>query len=51
VGTSEGVLNLFSFGDWGDINDRIKGHSGSIDAIVALDEDTVCTGSSDGLIR
>ncbi len=51
MGSSEGVLNLWSFGDWGDVNDRILGHSGSIDTIVALDEDTICTGSSDGLIR
>lgn len=51
VGTQEGVLTLWSWGDWGDYNDRIIGHPNSIDAICKLDEDTICTGSSDGLIR
>jgi hypothetical protein len=44
-------LTLWSWGDWGDFNDRIVGHPKSIDAICKLDEDTICTGSSDGLIR
>lgn len=33
------------------MTDRILGHPQSIDALVAIDENTVCTGSSDGLIR
>ncbi|KAI8372713.1 WD40-repeat-containing domain protein [Radiomyces spectabilis] len=51
VGSQEGVLSLWSWGDWGDYKDRIIGHPNSIDAICKLDEDTICTGSSDGLIR
>ncbi|KAI8329773.1 WD40-repeat-containing domain protein [Choanephora cucurbitarum] len=51
VGTQDGVLSLWTWGDWGDYNDRIIGHPNSIDAICKLDEDTVCTGSSDGIIR
>ncbi|CAO3625149.1 unnamed protein product [Mucor fragilis] len=51
VGTQDGVLTLWSWGDWGDYNDRIMGHPNSIDAICKLDEDTICTGSSDGIIR
>lgn len=31
--------------------DRIPGHPASVDAICALDADTVLTGSSDGLVR
>ena len=51
AGTSEGIINLFSWGDFGDCNDRIVGHPGSIDAMVAYDEDTILTGCEDGLIR
>jgi phosphopantothenoylcysteine synthetase/decarboxylase len=51
VGTQDGVLSLWSWGDWGDYNDRIIGHPNSIEAICKLDEDTIATGSSDGIIR
>lgn len=51
AGTSEGIINLFSWGDFGDCNDRIVGHPGSIDAMVAYDNDTILTGCEDGLIR
>jgi WD repeat-containing protein 55 len=50
-GTAEGVLAVFSFGVWGDVSDRFPGHPASIDAVLKVDEDTVLTGSSDGLIR
>jgi hypothetical protein len=33
------------------MKDRILGHPSSIDAMVKLDEDTILTGASDGLIR
>jgi hypothetical protein len=51
VGSQSGVLNLWTWGDWGDSSDRVLGHPSSIDTICKLDEDTVCTGSSDGIIR
>ncbi|CAH1766115.1 20048_t:CDS:2 [Entrophospora sp. SA101] len=51
VGSQEGVINLFTWGDWGDINDRFLGHPSSIDSIVKINEETLCTGSSDGIIR
>ncbi|OAD70811.1 hypothetical protein PHYBLDRAFT_4670, partial [Phycomyces blakesleeanus NRRL 1555(-)] len=51
VGSQEGILSLWSWGDWGDYKDRIVGHPHSIDAICKIDEDTICTGSSDGMIR
>lgn len=50
-GTQEGVLSVFSWGTWGDCSDRFPGHPSSIDALLKVDEDTLLTGSSDGLIR
>ncbi|WFD17941.1 WD repeat-containing protein jip5 [Malassezia caprae] len=52
VGTQLGILSL-----WApsrgllDHVDRFPGHPSSVDAICPLDDDTVLTGSSDGLIR
>jgi len=51
VSTSEGVINLFSWDWFGDCNDRLMGHPNSIDTMVKYDEDTIITGSEDGLIR
>ena len=50
-GTGEGVLSVFSWGTWGDVSDRFPGHPQSIDGLLKVDEDTLLTGSSDGLIR
>jgi hypothetical protein len=50
-GTHEGVLAVFSWGTWGDVSDRFPGHPSSIDALLKVDEDTLLTGSSDGIIR
>lgn len=49
--SSEGVINIFSWDWFGDIKDRIIGHPNSIDTMIKYDEDTVITGSEDGLIR
>ncbi len=49
--TSEGTINIFSWDWFGDCNDRIVGHPNSIDTMIKYDEDTVITGSEDGLIR
>lgn len=51
VSTSEGVINVFSWDWFGDCNDRIIGHPNSIDTMIKYDEDTIITGSEDGLIR
>jgi WD40 repeat protein len=51
VGTQEGVLELFSWGDWGDCTDRFLGHPCSIDKMLKIDESTICTGTSDGRLR
>eukprot|EP00299_Pterocystis_sp_00344_P013893 c6851_g1_i1.p1 GENE.c6851_g1_i1~~c6851_g1_i1.p1 ORF type:complete len:364 (-),score=74.01 c6851_g1_i1:22-1113(-) len=50
-GSQGGVLNIFSYGDWGDVSDRMPGHPQSVDSIVALSDDVICTGSSDGIVR
>jgi len=50
-GTQEGVLAVWSWGTWGDVSDRFPGHTASIDALLKVDEDTLLTGSSDGLVR
>jgi WD40 repeat protein len=51
VGSQEGVLNIWSWGTWGDISDRFPGHPMSIDALLKVDENTILTGSSDGVVR
>ena len=50
-GSGEGILSIFSWGTWGDLSDRFPGHPASIDALLSVDEDTLLTGSSDGMIR
>ena len=45
------MLNIFSYGEWEDFSDRFPGHPSSIDAIVKVDEETILTGSSDGIVR
>jgi hypothetical protein len=51
VGTQEGILSIWDWGSFGDMTDRMKGHQLSVDSICKIDEDTVCTGCSDGNIR
>eukprot|EP00890_Picochlorum_soloecismus_P000995 jgi/Picsp_1/1897/NSC_05363-R1_protein len=50
-GTTSGVLNIYSWGYWNDCSDRFPGHPDSVTSMVAFDEETILTGSSDGLIR
>ena len=51
TGSQEGVLSLFDWGDIADLSDRYPGHPQSVDALVALNDDLLLTGSSDGMIR
>jgi len=51
VGTQDGILDIWNWDWWGDITDRFLGHPNSIESMVVIDEDTICTASSDGLIR
>jgi WD repeat-containing protein 55 len=50
-GTEEGVILIFSWNRWGDCSDRYPGHPNGVDCMMKIDENTVLTGSSDGLIR
>jgi WD repeat-containing protein 55 len=50
-GTQDGVILFFTWGRWGDCSDRYPGHPETVDCFLKLDESTVLTGSSDGLIR
>ncbi|WOO84608.1 WD repeat-containing protein JIP5 [Vanrija pseudolonga] len=52
VGTGLGILTVWNRKlGWGDCVDRIPGHPASVDAIVALTDDCIATGSEDGLVR
>eukprot|EP00262_Sarcandra_glabra_P007318 TRINITY_DN2001_c0_g1_i1.p1 TRINITY_DN2001_c0_g1~~TRINITY_DN2001_c0_g1_i1.p1 ORF type:complete len:352 (+),score=69.44 TRINITY_DN2001_c0_g1_i1:120-1175(+) len=50
-GTQTGALLLYSWGHFKDCSDRFLGHPMSVDALLKLDEDTVISGSEDGVIR
>eukprot|EP00903_Cladosiphon_okamuranus_P007933 g7658.t1 len=50
-GTQNGVLVSWPWGTWGGRSSRFRGHPHSVDTLLTLDEDTVLTGSSDGIIR
>lgn len=50
-GTQEGVILVFSWDRWGDCSDRFPGHPQAVDSMLKVDENSVITGSSDGLIR
>ncbi|KAF8752136.1 WD40 repeat-like protein [Rhizoctonia solani] len=52
VGTQTGIISIWNRSSgWGDCVDRLKGHPHSVDALAALSEDVIVTGSSDGLVR
>jgi len=50
-GTQEGLISIFNWGKWEFPSDTITGHPHSVDCLLKLDEDTILTGSSDGIIR
>lgn len=50
-GTQDGVVLVFSWGRWGDCSDRYPGHPDAVDSMLKVDENTLLTGSSDGMIR
>lgn len=45
------MLDIITWGELGTVSDRFPGHPDSVDTILKVDESTVITGSSDGLIR
>ena len=50
-GTGDGTINIFSWGEWGDISNRIPTQAASIDVLCALSEGIICTGADDSYIR
>ena len=51
TGTQGGALNIWTAGDWGWPKGQLSGHPESVDALCKVDETTLVTGSSDGLLR
>ncbi|KAJ3206316.1 WD domain repeat-containing protein 55 [Clydaea vesicula] len=51
VGQQSGNISVFTWGQFLDSTDRFPGHPSSIDTIKKLTEDTLITGSSDGIVR
>lgn len=51
VGAGDGSLNIFNWGEYGNISDRFPGHPGSVDCMAVLSDDVVCTGCEDGKVR
>uniref|UniRef100_T2M5J7 WD repeat-containing protein 55 n=1 Tax=Hydra vulgaris TaxID=6087 RepID=T2M5J7_HYDVU len=49
-GSSSGSLSIFSWGEWGDISDRVPDLGDGIDSICLISDDVICTGSGDGVI-
>jgi len=51
AGTQDGLLLFWTWGEWLNPSDRFPGHPESIESILKLDESTIITGSSDGIMR
>ncbi|KAJ1912826.1 hypothetical protein IWQ60_009480 [Tieghemiomyces parasiticus] len=51
VGMEAGVINIFKWGAWGYYYDRLPGHPDAVSAMCRMDQDTLCTGAGDGIIR
>ena len=50
-GSGEGVLNIYNWGEWGDISDRVPMEKDSIDTVCAVTEDIVVTGVGNGRVN
>lgn len=52
VGAGDGSVNLFSWGRWDNMGDRLPlGRSQAVDSLVAITEDLFCLGTADGRVR
>ncbi|KAI8099983.1 carbonic anhydrase [Halteromyces radiatus] len=51
VGSQSGALYFWEWGEWTKVKDKWVGHPSSVDTLCKLDEDTICTGGNDGLLR
>lgn len=50
AGSQSGALYMWNWNEWDTVKKWI-GHPSSVDSICNLDENTICTGASDGLLR
>ncbi|XP_033112946.1 WD repeat-containing protein 55-like [Anneissia japonica] len=50
-GGGDGALSIFNWNEFGNISDRFPGHPESIDCSAKINENIICTGSVDGMIR
>lgn len=51
LGTQEGNIEIFNIGEWEETFNRFTGHPDCVDTMLKVDEDTILTGSSDGMMR
>lgn len=51
TGQQDGHIKLWKWGEWAFETSTFAGHPASVDCMLAVDEETYVTGSSDGLIR
>lgn len=51
MGTCEGHLLLYNWEEFAASSDRFPGHPASVDCLVRINENVLCTGSMDGMIR
>lgn len=50
-GSATGVLNIYSWGEWGDISDRYPTEHSEVESICTVSDDIVCIGTDDGKIQ
>ncbi|KAJ3123295.1 WD domain repeat-containing protein 55 [Nowakowskiella sp. JEL0407] len=51
VGTQDGTLLIFTWGQWLDCTDRLPGHPSSINSLLPISSDCIVTGADDGIMR
>ncbi|OMJ09376.1 WD repeat-containing protein JIP5 [Smittium culicis] len=51
VGLQSGCLGIFSYGQFGDVTDRVLGNPSSIEHLCKINEDTLVTAGGDGYLR
>lgn len=51
VGTSEGLLLFFNWDEFAAPSDRFPGHPTAVECLATINENVICTGSMDGMIR
>ncbi|KAG0168922.1 WD domain repeat-containing protein 55 [Apophysomyces sp. BC1034] len=51
AGSQSGALYLWKWGEWTAAEDKWIGHPSSVDTMCKLDDQAICTGGSDGLLR